>query len=532
MPIIDGDMQWFALTLDRILDHAAKWHPRTEVVTRRESGRINRIGYAELRDRSLRISATLKDFGVVQGDRVATLAWNTQAHVEVWYAIMGMGAVCHTLNPRLTGSQLAAMVARSEARVVVVSADLLPLARQIVERVSCVERLVIIDASKGAAEVLTAGPVVCTLEPLIAKAEGEVAWGRFHETAPSGLCFTSGTTGAPKGVTYTHRATFLHTLRVLQADVMAITARDSVLAVVPMFHANAWGLPFAAPAAGAKLVLPGRQADGASLASLINAEGVTIAVGVATVWLGLVEHLDAVGGETPTLKRIVVGGAPLPPALMERIERRLGATVQTSWGMTELSPLGTAAPPDDPLRCAAVSGRPALGVDLLLTDAEGRALREQRGVEGHLRVRGAAVIERYFDETQNATDSDGWFPTGDLAKLDADGNLIITGRAKDLIKSGGEWINPAEIEAVVSALPEVSLAAVIGRPDPKWGERPILLVETCGSDAISDEALLAPLRARVAPWWIPDAIIRLPRMPLASTGKIDKMRLRAEYGRN
>jgi fatty-acyl-CoA synthase len=252
----------------------------------------------------------------------------------------------------------------------------------------------------------------------------------------------------------------------------------------------------------------------------------------APVWLGLVEHLEAAGGETPTLQRIVVGGAPLPPALMERIERRLGATVQTSWGMTELSPLGAAAPPDDPLRCAAVSGRPALGVDLLLTDAEGRALREQRGVEGHLRVRGAAVIERYFGETLNATDSDGWFPTGDLAKLDADGNLIITGRAKDLIKSGGEWINPAEIEAVVSALPEVSLAAVIGRPDPKWGERPILLVETCGSDAISDEALLAPLRDRVAPWWIPDAIIRLPRMPLASTGKIDKMRLRAEYGRD
>jgi fatty-acyl-CoA synthase len=365
---------------------------------------------------------------------------------------------------------------------------------------------------------------------LIAKSEGEGVWGGFNETAPSGLCFTSGTTGSPKGVTYTHRSSFLHTLRILQADVMAITAADSVLTVVPMFHANAWGLPFAVPAAGAKLVLPGRETDGASLASLINAEAVTVAVGVATVWLGLVEHLEAHGGEVPTLKRVIVGGAALPPALMERIEHRLGVTVQTSWGMTELSPSGTVAPPGAASRSAILSGRPAIGVDLLLTDAKGQALPQQRGVEGHLRVRGAAVIERYFGEEQSATDSNDWFPTGDLAKIDSDGNLIITGRAKDLIKSGGEWINPAEIEALVSAVPEVSLAAVIGRPHPKWGERPILVIQTHGAETISDEAVLAPLRGNVAPWWIPDAIIRLPSMPLASTGKIDKIRLKAEFG--
>jgi acyl-CoA synthetase (AMP-forming)/AMP-acid ligase II len=530
MPVIDGDMQSFPLTLNQFLEHAAKWHPRAEVVTARGGGRIDRIGYAELRERSLRISAVLKGFGVRQGDRVATLAWNTQAHVEVWYAIMGMGAVCHTLNPRLTCAELAAMAARSEARVLFASADLAPLARDIAERVPAIERIVVIDASEEVAEDPAGVPIVGALEPLIAGADADVIWGDFPETAPSGLCFTSGTTGAPKGVTYTHRSSFLHTLRLLQADVMAISGTDSVLTVVPMFHANAWGLPFAVPAVGAKLVLPGRHTDGASLAVLINAEAVTIAVGVATVWLGLVEHLEATGGEAPTLKRIIVGGAPLPPALMERIERRLGATVQTSWGMTELSPSGTVSPPDEPSRSAALSGRPAVGVDLLLTDAEGRALSEQRGVDGHLRVRGAAVIERYFGEEHSATDSHGWFPTGDLAILDPDGNLIITGRAKDLIKSGGEWINPAEIEAAVSALPEVSLAAVIGRPHPKWGERPILLVQTRGPEAISDEALLAPLRGNVAPWWIPDAIIRLRSMPLASTGKIDKMRLRNEYG--
>jgi acyl-CoA synthetase (AMP-forming)/AMP-acid ligase II len=303
-----------------------------------------------------------------------------------------------------------------------------------------------------------------------------------------------------------------------------------VLTVVPMFHASAWGLPFAVPAAGAKLVLPGRCADGASLARLIAAEAVTIAVGVPTVWLGLVEHLEATGGELPTLKRILVGGAPLPPALMERIERRLGVSLQTSWGMTELSPSGTMSAPNDPKRSAAVSGRPAVGVDLLLTDADGRALPEQRGVEGYLRVRGASVIERYFGDERPATDANGWFNTGDLARIDGDGQLIITGRAKDLIKSGGEWINPAEIEAIIGRLPEVALAAVIGRSDPKWGERPVLLVELRDHRAITDEALLTSLRGQVAPWWIPDAVLRLPRMPLASTGKIDKMRLRLEYG--
>ena len=521
--MIDGDMQAFALTLDKFLEHAAKWCPDAQVVTARDGGAIDRIGYADLLVRSRKASVLLADLGVRTGDRVATLAWNSQAHVEAWYGIMGMGAVCHTLNPRLTAEHLAAMVVQSQARVLIASADLAPLAGQILERVPGIEHLLLIDAVDGTA---AQGRGVL-MEPLLEAATGEVAWGQFDETAPCGLCFTSGTTGAPKGVTYTHRSSFLHTLRALQADVMAISGADTVLAVVPMFHANAWGLPFAAPAVGARLVLPGRQADGASLARLIAAEGVTIGVGVPTVWLGLVEHLEAVGGELPSLQRIIVGGAPMAPALMERLEQRLGVRVQTSWGMTELSPSGTVAPLSTPSE-AAVSGRPAIGMDLLLTDADGVALPQQRDVEGHLRVRGAAVIQRYFGHDAPATDTDGWFPTGDLARIDAQGNLMITGRAKDLIKSGGEWINPAEIEAVVGALPEVSLAAVIGRSDPKWGERPILLVETQGE--VSDEVLLASLRGRVAPWWVPDAVYRLPRMPLAATGKIDKIRLRSEYG--
>ncbi|WP_338112856.1 AMP-binding protein [Sphingomonas gei] len=527
VPMIDGSMQDYSLTLDKFLLHAAKWHPDAEVVTAGEGG-VTRVGYAKLKDRALGISAVLAEFSVRFGDRVATLAWNSQAHVEAWYAIMGMGAVCHTLNPRLTSTQLASMAAQSEAKLLVTSADLLGLALQVAERATGIHRILVIDGDIGR-DVPADTPTVMLLEPLIADAPRDVSWGAFPETAPSGLCFTSGTTGAPKGVTYTHRSSFLHTLRVLQADVMAISGSDAVLTVVPMFHANAWGLPFAVPAAGGKLVLPGRHNDGASLARLIASEGVTVGVGVPTVWLGLVEHLEASGETLPSLKRIIVGGTPLAPALMRRIEDRLGVAVQTSWGMTELSPSGTVDPPSNPARHAALSGKPAIGVDLLITDAQGRPLPEQRETEGHLRVRGAAVIERYFGENAPATDADGWFATGDLARIDKAGNLVITGRAKDLIKSGGEWINPAEIEAVVGALPGVSLAAVIGRVDAKWGERPVLLVEM-HDDRVSDEQLLAPLRGRVAPWWIPDAVVRLASMPLAPTGKIDKIHLRAHYG--
>jgi fatty-acyl-CoA synthase len=433
---------------------------------------------------------------------------------------MGMGAVCHTLNLRLTAEHLSAMLARSQARIVIVSADLLGLARQVAERVPQPLQLLVIDGqAEGDSQAL---------EPLIAKAGDGFTWGGFDEAAPCGLCFTSGTTGAPKGVVYTHRASYLHTLRSLQVDSLGVSGADTVLAMVPMFHANGWGLPFAAPAVGAKLVLPGRNADGASLARLMAAEAVTIGVGVPTVWLGLLEHLETTGETLPSLQRIVLGGAPTPPALMARLEERLGVLVQTTWGMTELSPVGTVMPTFAP-RSAAQSGRPAVGVDLMVADAEGRALAQQRNMEGHLFVRGAAVLQRYFGEAAPATTAEGWFATGDLASIDDDGNLSITGRAKDLIKSGGEWINPAEIEAIVSALPEVSLAAVIGRSHPKWGERPILLVELREPGA-SDAILLAPLKAKVASWWLPDQIIRLDSMPLAGTGKIDKQRLRSLYG--
>jgi 3-(methylthio)propionyl---CoA ligase len=521
--MIEGTMQDYGLTLDKFLDHAAKWHPDAQVVTAVTDGTTQRTTYHAMRTRAKRISSVLTRRRAGRGDRIATLAWNTQAHMETWYAIMGMGAVCHTLNPRLTTEQLVWMVGKSGAEILVASADLAPLATAIAEQSGGqLRELLIIDGPGG--EHAT------SLEDLAATADDDCIWGDFDERSACGLCFTSGTTGLPKGVTYTHRANYLHTLRLLQADVIGLTSSDVVMPVVPMFHANAWGLPFACPASGAKLVLPGRNADGKSLARLIRDEGVTIAVGVPTVWLGVLDQLDKAGLELPSLERIMVGGAPMPQALMARIEAR-GIAVQTTWGMTELAPLGTATPPGAIDRDPAKSGRPAMGVDLQLTDAGGEPLARQRGEEGHLWVRGPSVVERYFGEEAAAT-VDGWFETGDLATIDEQGRLRITGRSKDLIKSGGEWINPAQIEAIIAGLPAVSHAAVIGKPDPKWGERPVLLVELRDGSAISDEVLAGSLEGKVAGWWVPREIVRLPQMPLAATGKIDKLRLRDEYSRD
>jgi acyl-CoA synthetase (AMP-forming)/AMP-acid ligase II len=526
-----GAMQPYALTLDRFIDHAAKWHGASEVVTGGGNGATARITYSAMRERCKRLSGALRSLGLQRGDNLGVLAWNTQAHMECWYGAMGVGIVCHTLNPRLSHSNLANMIRQAANRVLAVSPDLTALAEKLIPSCPTLEHIVVLDEPGTELSLpQIAGARAWRYENFLQERGENSAWGGFDESSPAGLCFTSGTTGAPKGVTYTHRSNYLHTLHQLQADASGLTARDAALVAVPMFHANGWGFPFAGPAVGAKLVLPGRHQDGASLANLINAERVTVAAGVPTVWMGLADHLDRTGGEVPSLQRVMLGGSSVPQALMDRLEKRLGVSVQTSWGMTELSPLGTTTPATAAVRRAHQSGRPPLGVDLLLADAQGAPLPEQRGVEGRLRVRGAAVIERYFGENERAVDEEGWFDTGDLAMIDADGNVSITGRAKDLIKSGGEWINPAEIEAIVGALPEVALVAVVGRAHAKWGERPILIIEPCKGAHISDEAVLDALRPQVASWWLPDAIVRVDSMPLALTGKIDKQRLRAEYG--
>ncbi|GAA0629120.1 hypothetical protein GCM10009422_28180 [Brevundimonas kwangchunensis] len=517
-------MQDYALTVDRFLEHGAKWHGSARVITARGDAEDS-LGYATLRDRANRLSGALLDLGLNPGDRIATLAWNTRHHVEVWYAAMGAGIVCHTLNPRLTLAHMISMVLQANDRVLAVGTGLRDMADALMAACPCLEYLILLDDEEA-----EAGDSVSGLETLLATRGRAVAWGQFDELTLAGLCFTSGTTGAPKGVAYTHRSNYLHTLRVLQADSMALTASDTILVAVPMFHANAWGLPFAAPAVGASLVLPGRVTDGASLASLINRHNVTVAVGVPTVWLGLLDHLDAFGGETNSLQRIIIGGSSCPDSLLRRMEDRLGATVQTSWGMTELSPLGAISPRANRPGAARGSGRPPMGLDLLLTDADGAPLPEQRNAVGHLKVKGQSVVNRYFGAGTSAVDENGWFDTGDLAILDDAGNLTLAGRSKDLIKSGGEWINPVEIEEIVGALPSVGLVAVIGRTDPKWGERPLMVIEPARGEEIADADLKAALKGQIADWWIPDRIVRVDAMPLAATGKINKTQLRATYG--
>lgn len=517
-------MQSYALTVDKFLDHAAKWRGEREVVT--AGG--GRISYAALRERSNHLSGALAHLGLEVGDRLATLAWNTQHHLELYYATMGAGLVCHTLNPRLPPAQLAAMVNEAEDDVIAVAANLSPLLDELLPLCPGLRRVILMDGG----EVGEGRPAVdtWTLEALLESHGRAVTWGAFAEETPAGLCYTSGTTGRPKGVLYTHRSNYLHTLRALQADAVALTGEDSLLVAVPMFHANGWGLPFAAPAVGAKLVLPGRQADGASLTELMRREGVTIAAGVQTVWLGVVEHLDATGGDLPDLKRVLIGGSSCPEALIRRLEDRLGARVQTSWGMTELSPVGVITPPNAPAGAQRASGRPPMGLDLKLTGADGIALPQQRGVVGHLKVKGASVVDRYFKADADVLDEEGYFDTGDLARLDEAGNLTLCGRSKDLIKSGGEWINPADIEDIVGRHPQVVQAAVIARQHPRWGERPVLIVEALPGADLDPRELIDALRGQVADWQLPDLVIQVAAMPLAATGKIDKNRLRADYG--
>jgi fatty-acyl-CoA synthase len=516
-------MQNYTLTVDKFLDHAAKWWTHREVVT----AGAGRIGYGALRERSNRLSGALLALDLKPGDRIATLAWNTQHHFETYYGAMGVGLVCHTLNPRMTADHLVAIVNEAEDRMLAVGAGLVDLASEIAGRCPSIETVVLLDGAQ--AELRSVADCrTFEYETLLSGFGHAVRWGEFDENAPAGLCYTSGTTGMPKGVLYTHRSNFLHTLRALQADAIALTGADTVLVAVPMFHANGWGFPFAGPASGARLILPGRRTDGAWLASLIRNEGVTIVAGVPTVWLGLIDYLDETGGELQSLQRVIIGGSSCPEAMIRRMEVRLQARVQTSWGMTELSPLGTVASPHGP-EAAVASGRPPIGLDLKLTDDAGVALSEQRNVTGHLRVKGASVLERYYKAQSDAVDREGYFDTGDLACIDDGGNLTITGRSKDLIKSGGEWINPGEIESIVGRLPGVGQVAVIGRTDPKWGERPILIVEPQQSHTLDEGVLLGALRGGVSDWWIPDQVIQVAHMPLAATGKIDKNRLRAEY---
>jgi len=529
-----GLMQDWPLTVDKILDHAKTWHADSQIVTRSVEGPIVRTTYAELHHRAKRLSSALLALGVQPGDRVATMGWNTARHIEAWYAIMGVGAVCHTLNPRLFPDQLCYIINHAADKVILTDLTFAPVLLAHRDRMPTVERLIVMTDEASMAGV--GDPAALCFETLIAEGSADVAWGGFDENTAAGLCYTSGTTGAPKGVLYSHRSNVLHTLVTLGGDLLRISARDVVLPVVPMFHANAWGLGFSAPAVGAKLVMPGARLDGASVHELLETEGVTFSAAVPTVWQMLLNHLRQTKGTLSTLQRVCIGGAAVPECLVRAFQDDYGVVVTHAWGMTETSPLGTAAlptartlalDPEHQFQQQMKQGRPPLGIEMKLTDEAGRLLPHDGRTAGHLKVKGPFVVRSYFGEAgAGILDPDGFFDTGDVATIDDFGFMQITDRAKDVIKSGGEWISSIEIENLAQAHPKAESCAVIGVRHPKWDERPVLLVKLKPGDSATREEFLDFLQGKIARWWMPDDVVFVGDIPLGPTGKIEKKTLR------
>ncbi|MFC0632392.1 long-chain-fatty-acid--CoA ligase [Brevundimonas balnearis] len=529
-----GLMQDWPLTVDRILDHAKNWHPDREVVTRSVEGPIVRTSYADIHGRAKRVSKVLKGWDVKVGDRVATLAWNTGRHIEAWYGIMGIGAVCHTLNPRLFPEQLIYIINHAEDRIIFVDLTFVPLLEAILHHCPTVERVVVMtDELTMPATKL---PKAECYEQLLSEVDEDVVWGGFDELTACGLCYTSGTTGNPKGVLYSHRSNFIHTLLGLQTTVLGATPKETILPVVPMFHANAWGIAFGGPAAGSKLVMPGAKMDGESIYELLETEGVTFSAAVPTVWQGLLAHVREKGLTFSTLKRVLIGGSAVPESLIRAFNDHFGIEVVQGWGMTETSPIGTLSnltpellklPYDEQMKWRVKQGVPPLGVELKLKNYAGQEMPHDGTTYGRLMVRGPTIAGAYFKgEGGDILDHEGFFDTGDVATIDEHGFMQITDRAKDVIKSGGEWISSIEIENIAVGHPKVELAAVIGAAHPKWDERPVLIVKLKPGESQDKQEHLDFLQGKIAKWWMPDDVVFVDDIPLGATGKIDKKLLR------
>ncbi len=531
-----GLMQDWPLTVDRILDHAAKVHGSSEVVSRHVDGAIVRRSYAEIHERARRVSAALLAMGIKPGDRVATLAWNSERHMECWYGAMGIGAVLHTLNPRLHPDQIAWIANDAGSRVLFLDMSFVGIVEAVRSKLPF-ERYVLLENASAMPDGILG---MDSYETLVAESPAaDVTWGGFDENTACGLCYTSGTTGNPKGVLYSHRSNVLHAMMSTGKDAIGLGARDVVMPIVPMFHANAWGLAFACPAAGSRMVMPGARLDGASVYELLENERVTITAGVPTVWLGLLQYLHAEGVGLPHLRKIINGGAALPEAVLRAFEDDYGVEVLHAWGMTETSPIGTIgfipATLADTKGEALVShqlkqGIPPFGVEIEIVDDAGVPQAHDGVASGRLLVRGLAVASSYFGgEPGDILDENGYFDTGDVASIDEHFTMKITDRAKDVIKSGGEWISSIDLENVALLHPGVANAAAIGVPHPKWDERPALLVERREGATVNEAELRQLLEPRVAKWWMPDAIIFVESIPLGATGKINKLLLRETY---
>jgi 3-(methylthio)propionyl---CoA ligase len=536
-----GQMMDMPLLVSSILRHAARHYGRTEVVSRRVEGDIHRYTYAHCEQRSRQLASALQKAGIGPGERVATIAWNGYRHLELYYSVGGMGSVIHTINPRLHPDQIAWIVNHAEDRIVAFDATFLPLVEAVAPRCPNVRKwLAMVDPDRQPESNKIEG--LANYEQFLATGDTGWTWPTLDEHTAVALCYTSGTTGHPKGALYSNRSTVLHAYAAALPDAMAASARDSILPVVPMFHVNAWGIPFAAPMVGAKLVLPGPQLDGKSLYELFEAEGVTFAAGVPTVWLGLLGHLEANKLRFSSLNRTVIGGSACPPAMIQAFREKYGVDVIHAWGMTEMSPLGTLSrlqnkhlslPPDEQRKLLEKQGHTIFGVDMKIIDDTGNDLPWDGETYGNLLVRGPWVIRSYFKEDSDpleyARDGEGWFPTGDVATIDEDGFMHITDRSKDVIKSGGEWISSIELENLAMAHPAVANAAVIGVVHPKWDERPLLIVARKPGVEASAADILSIYEGRIAKWWTPDDVQFVEAIPLGATGKILKTRLREQF---
>jgi fatty-acyl-CoA synthase len=536
-----GLMQPHGLLISTILKHAARHHASGQVVSRTHENSTHHSTWAEVERRSRRLVRVLDKLGVRQGDRVGTLGWNGYRHLEVYYAAPGMGAICHTINPRLHPDDIGYIVNHAEDKILFVDVSFAPLIGLIANAIKDhVRDVVMLCAPDSMPEVEVAPGMRLHCHDTLLDAEtDDYVWPEFDENTASALCYTSGTTGRPKGVLYSHRSTFLHAYAVALPDVMDIRSTSRILPVVPMFHVNAWGIPYSAALTGAALILPGRHLDGASLARIFNDERVTMSCGVPTVWLGLLQHLRSSGERLETVKRIMTGGSAAPPLLIDAFREEYGVTVEHGWGMTELSPVGTynaPKPAQAGLTGQAVTrhmlkqGRVLSCIDMKIVDADNKELPWDGVAFGDLKVRGSWVASAYYgDEPGSALDEDGWFATGDVATIDPDGFMEITDRSKDVIKSGGEWISSIALENIALSHPDVAEAAVIAARHVKWDERPLLLVVARPGRTIDPAAVLSVFEGKVAKWWLPDAVLEVDELPHTATGKIQKLTLRERY---
>jgi 3-(methylthio)propionyl---CoA ligase len=529
-----GAMSERPLLISAILTHSATYHGDTEIVSRTVEGTVHRYTYAEAERRSKRLARALLGLGIEPGDRVGTLAWNTFRHFELYYGTSGIGAVCHTINPRLFDDQILYIINHAADRLLFLDTTFLPLVERLALQFPKDCRIVLLS------EAETSLPVLGVYDDLIADQSEEFEWPEFDERTAASLCYTSGTTGNPKGALYSHRSTVLHAYGASLPDAMPISARDTVCPVVPLFHACGWSVAYTAPMNGARLVLPGPRLDGPSLYELFEAEGVTVSLGVPTVWLAFEAHLSAADRRCSALRRVFSGGSAVPRSLIEAFERHSIEMVH-AWGMTEMSPLGTVATlkgkhlrleREAQTAVKAKQGRPPFGVELKIIDEAGRMQPHDGKSMGELLVRGPWIVDGYFKDaaaSAEAIESDGWFHTGDVATLDPDGYMQITDRRKDVIKSGGEWISSIDLENAAVAHDDVAEAAVIAVPHPRWGERPLLIVAPRTGRRPDRDGLIALLARQFPRWMLPDDVVIVPELPHTATGKLMKTRLREMF---